>query len=217
MTMSAESPKRSLAQWLFNPFLYVAGAAALAVGLAAVLLSGLLGSATTVHFDGAIDIHVGASGPVWAFISEGVIAWACMSATLILLGAIFHRRRFRLIDVAGTQALARWPGLLVPLVLLVGPLREGFSRTGAALLKQSTRDTPALGASTADILLFGLGALVMLVAVVWMVILMYRGYAVSCNAKGTRAILLFIAAVVVAEVLSKVVLWAAVIPHLRGN
>jgi hypothetical protein len=217
MTMNAEAQKKSLTQWLFNPFRYVAGVAALVTGLAAVLLSGLLGSVTTVHFDGVLDIHVGARGPVWAFLSEGVIAWACLSATLVVAGAVFHRCRFRPIDVMGTQALARWPGLLAPLILLVRPVREGFNRGAAALLEKATGAAPAAGASATDCLLFGLVALLMLVVVVWMVALMYRGYAVSCNARGARAIVTFIAGVVAAEVLSKVVLWAAVVPHLGGN
>ena len=46
----------------------------------------------------------------------------------------------------------------------------------------------------------------MLAVVVWVVVLMYRGYAVSCDLRGSRAILSFIAAVVAAEIVSKVVI-----------
>ncbi len=214
--MDTEAPKKSPAQWLFNPFRYVAGFAALSMGLAAVLVSGFLGSVTTVHFDGVIDIHVGAGGPAWVFVVEGLTAWACLSATLILLGLIFHRRGFRLVDVAGTQALARWPGLLVILVLAVRPIRAGFNRCAEALMAKAGGTSPAAGASTIDVMLFGLVALVILVVIVWMVALMYRAYAVSCNAKGAKAVVIFIAALVVAEVLSKVVLWAVVVPHLSA-
>jgi hypothetical protein len=42
---------------------------------------------------------------------------------------------------------------------------------------------------------------------VWMVALMYRAYSVSCNTKGGKAIGSFIAALIIAEILSIVSIW----------
>ena len=45
---------------------------------------------------------------------------------------------------------------------------------------------------------------VILVALIWMIYLMYRAFSVSCNLKGGKAVVLFIAALIAAEVISKI-------------
>ena len=51
--------------------------------------------------------------------------------------------------------------------------------------------------------------IVTLSMIIWMVVLMYRAYCVSCNIKGPKAIGTFIAALIVGEVLSKVFIYIA--------
>jgi len=45
--------------------------------------------------------------------------------------------------------------------------------------------------------------IVNLLMLVWMVALMYRAYATSCNLKGARAIVSFIAVIIIAEFLAR--------------
>ena len=47
------------------------------------------------------------------------------------------------------------------------------------------------------------GALVILAGIIWMVALMWKAFSISCNIKGGRAIALFIVAVLIGEVVSK--------------
>jgi uncharacterized membrane protein len=54
--------------------------------------------------------------------------------------------------------------------------------------------------------LFGLLSLVLLVTLVWMIVLMYKAYSVSCNVKDAKGILSFIGGLVIAEVVSKYVI-----------
>ena len=44
--------------------------------------------------------------------------------------------------------------------------------------------------------------------IIWMVALMYKAYAVSCNVKGAKAIGTFIASLILAKVVSKIVVIA---------
>ncbi len=98
-----------LSQWVFNPFRFIAGFKALLLGLAIILISAFIGSLSNTHFDGVIDVHTGAAAPMWFFLAEGVINWVCMVIPLFFFGLIVSRSAFRMIDVLGTQALARWP------------------------------------------------------------------------------------------------------------
>jgi len=63
-----------------------------------------------------------------------------------------------------------------------------------------------------DMILFLLVAsVVALTVVAWMLVLMYRAFAVSCNVGKAKAIIVFIVAVLLGEVLSKIILVAMLI------
>ena len=115
--MTDTTNSNRLSQWLFNPFRFIAGFQALLIGLAIILLSGFIGSFGNTHFDGVLDVHKGLSAPVWFFLIEGLIDWICLVVPLFLFGLIVSRSSFRIVDVIGTQALARWPYLIVSLVM----------------------------------------------------------------------------------------------------
>ena len=65
----------TIAQWLFNPFVRIAGGQALAVGLAVIFASALAASAGGVHFDGLLDFHLGSSVPLQVAVMEGLVNW----------------------------------------------------------------------------------------------------------------------------------------------
>lgn len=192
--------KRTLAQWLFNPFKFIAGYQALLVGLAAILLTSLLGSLSNTHFDGVLDIHTGLQAPLWFFLSEGLINWMSLAVPLFFFGLILSRSALRTVDVFGTQALARFPYLIsavafIPLAYASGgeDLTAKFMESGFSAIA-----TPAL------LLTLGLAIIVAIPMIIWMVVLMYRAYTVSCNIRGPKAIVTFIISLIGAEVLSKV-------------
>jgi hypothetical protein len=198
---------RNIRTWLFNPFHYIAGAKALAIGVAVILTAGFIGSLSNSHFDGVLDFHTGVAAPLWVFVSEGLINWVVMGGLLLLGGKIISRSRLRALDVFGTQAMARFPTLITALAALL----PGYQRFGAHLVAQYTRTLQDVQTNPADLIMFAITAFVALLMIVWMVALMYRAYSVSCNVKGGRAIGVFIAALILGEIISKV----AVIGALR--
>ena len=196
--------KRTLGQWLFNPFQFIAGGSALLVGLAIILIATYIGSLSNTHFDGVLDVHTGKAAPLWLFFAEVLSDWLWISIMLLIAGHIISRSHssVRAIDVFGTQALARAPYLLSALVTLP----KGYGRFVEFIVSKSTHQTPAVAIGGADVLLFLLGIVVSLVVLIWVILLMYRAYAISCNVKGSKAIISFIAALIVAEILSKLAL-----------
>lgn len=189
-----------LKQWLFNPFQFVAGSRALVLGLAIILISGFFGWLGDTHFDGVLDIHTGMEAPAWVFFAEGLINWLCVAVPLYFFGLIVSRSSIRVVDVFGTQALARLPYLIAALMWLP----DAPQRFGEYMLSQVSQGSAAATTiSYMDTLMFVVCAIVTILMVIWMVALMYRAYAVSCNIKGTKAVITFIVSLVGGEVLSK--------------
>ena len=194
---------RSISQWLFNPFRFMAGYKALLLGLGFILVSAFIGSLGNTHFDGVLDVHTGMEAPLWYFFAEGIIDWLAIAIPLFFFGLIVSSSSLRMIDVFGTQALARWPYLITSFVMLP----EANRRVGAYLMAKFTTGN-SLALSFTDMAIFGFAMFMVIVMVVWMVALMYRAYAVSCNIKGAKAIVTFIISLLMAEIVSKVLILA---------
>ncbi|MDD5063524.1 MAG: hypothetical protein PHQ35_02035 [Phycisphaerae bacterium] len=196
MTDTANSSR--LSQRLFNPFRFMAGFQALLLGLAIILLSSFIGSISNTHFDGVLDVHTGAAAPMWFFLVEGMIDWICMVIPLFFFGLIVSRSSFRVIDVLGTQALARWPYLIAAVAMIPDANRRVLEH----IVSKVAQTAPA-AISSIDVFVFGFAMIVLILMMIWMVVLMYRAYTVSCNIKGAAAIVTFVVSLIGAEVLSK--------------
>ena len=177
--------------WLFNPFHFLAGGQALAGGLACIALTAWLGGIFDFRFTGVVSFQRTAPAPLWHAIAQGLMAWAIPSALLYIGGRLISRSRVRPIDVFGTQALARAPGLLIALIAMSPPFRD----LTTSLIAQGISHL-----SIAQLALLSSVGIVLILLLVWMVLLMYRAFAVSCNVAGGRAIAVFIAAIALGEV-----------------
>lgn len=193
---------RSITQWLFNPFRFVAGYAALIAGLGIILLSAIIGWLGRTHFDGVLDVHTGPEAPLWLFMAEGLVDWICMAVPLYLFALVFSRSAVRIADVFGTQALARWPYLITALALLPDANRRVLEQLMS--MAGPTSQPPAINGF--DLVIFVAAMAVTVLMVVWMVALMYKAYTLSCNLKAAKAIVSFIISLVGAEILSKAII-----------
>ena len=136
--------------------------------------------------------------------AEGLLDWFSLAVVLHIVGRIISRTAFRAVDLLGTQALARWPTVIVSLVCLL----PGFHRFSDQLLKSAQKMAfeptklalPPLGMDGA---VFGLVTLIMLVCTLWMVMLMWKSFSHCCNVRGGKAVAGFVVGLLIAEVLSK--------------
>lgn len=171
---------------LFNPFVRIAGFQALWIGLAMLMLTTAVAIYGRCHFDGALDVHIGAQTPSWFYFVESLIAWLIICLSLYAAGRFSSKSRIRFIDIAGTTVLARWPMIFVALsALAVKDMPHRINDLGPALIVFS---------------------LLSIICSVWMIALLYNAYSVSCNVKGTKGTISFILAIIVAEVLSKIII-----------
>ncbi len=179
-------------EFVFNPFTRIAGWQAFAAGLAFAAMTGIVATLSGVAFDGVLDAHVG-TGITYAlsFIFIGI---DIASITLVMwIAALVTSRDFRFIDILGTMTLARAPMLLVAIA--------GFT---------SAAPDPAEVIANPTVLITG-GMLVFLlfciVATIWYIVLIYNAMKVSCNIGGTKLAVTVVVALILAEVLSKVVIY----------
>lgn len=173
---------------LVNPFVRVAGTRSLLMGWAAILLTALIASRSHCHLDGVLDAHLSSgTSSAWRYLLDPAISWGIAVIVFYIAGLIVAPSGLRFIDIAGTLALARWPMIFVVLLFFIPINVSGDS----------------LPAQMPSILL-GLASLVF---IIWVVVLMYHAFSVSSGAKGSRKNIAFTVALIVSEIISKVLLY----------
>lgn len=188
-------------QLLSNPFVTFAGPNALIAGLVALLITSVTGWLWQTRFDGVLDIHFGKQFSYHIYLFDLIISYTSLTLVLYVAGLIFSRSVIRLIDVAGTVALARAP-------LMIAPLANTFSNSEAiseymtSMLTGEEIPQPELWQSV----LFGFSTLIIIALTVYVVILTYRAFSISVNLKGNKAVLIFIICILISEVLSKILI-----------
>ena len=171
-------------KWVYNPFERIAGWSALMIGVVVMALTAVIGKINGVNFDSILEIcpYAPFSFTV-AFVLQAV-NFLSLFLIMWIAGVCFSKTKVRAIDVAGTMALAHTPMLLFAVICFLPVAPSGFFD-----------DIPRL-------VIFGI---ISILFAIWMIALMYNAYSVSCNLKGSKAVLSFIGALLVAEILSKLV------------
>ncbi len=182
--------------WLFNPFKFIAGNKALLLGIGAMLVTAVACFLEKQHLDGVVDVHGPMGSPVYMFLLEPLIDWACLVIPLYIFGSILSTSAIRFIDVAGTSALARYPLFFVVLASLLTP----------TMTHDPSKLVQVIMTNSGLLLQLILLALVTLPFTVWTVALMYNAYSLSANVKGAKAIMSFIASILIAEIISKIII-----------
>lgn len=195
MTTLFRNPKS-----IYNPFVYIAGKEALITGLAIIAITGLVGWLSHNWLDGMLDMHYGPQGALWMHIALGLTNWLSAVAVFTPMAMALSPSRVRIIDIAGTMALARFPMLLAVATGFLNAPRKLAQWTLHTYLEQG--DPVAL--SWMDILLAGMALIAIVCMVVWVVVLMYNAYKISANISGTKAGVSFTIAMIIAYVISKV-------------
>lgn len=185
---------------LFHPFDYIAGKSALLVGIAVAAISVALGALAGVRFDGVLDAHITkAPYPApWELLLEQIIIWVSLSIMWFGAGALL-KLQSRTIDVLGTISMARIPMLLAGFVTLLLPEIPEMATMSTQSMQTYFMENAFAWIS------FGLLGLAL---IVYYVQLLWQSFKTCFNAKGhSNAILLFIAALILAEIISKSVLF----------
>ena len=167
---------------LINPFKRIAGWKALIIGIFCLSLTALIGKINHLFFSGIFNVSPFPHTFYEAFYAQG-INWVVLTLVMWIAGKIFSKSKIRIIDVAGTMALSRAPLLLLVLA--------GF--------------LPFFPGDLSDYYKLLIFNLICILLFIWMVALMYKAYSVSCNMKGTRGVLTFVGALIIAQAISLII------------
>jgi hypothetical protein len=182
---------------LFNPFEKYNAEKLLVIGILGMLVGSYLGAFFNARFDGVLDMHFVKSTSLQQVLTDNIINTVCLSL-LLYIAAILITPKTRIIDILGVVVISRITLYIVPLI----NIGYTFQDSTRALLENmdSLQNGSLQGINIGIILLF---SLVLLTVVVWYVSLLYKGFKLSANAKGRKGIILFILAIILAELISK--------------
>jgi hypothetical protein len=185
-------------QKLFNPFVYIAGLKSLLNGLLIILATSIVGYLSHTHFPDIISVKIGFTSPVWYFVVQSLLNWLSISILLYLAAIILSKSSVRLLDIFGTQALARYPYFFAAFFAFSDSMLEFGSFLAWTFLHSGT---PVEISTFSIVVAIGLIILTLLLTI-WMVALMFNAYKISANLKGPKLVTSFIVAMIGAMILS---------------
>ncbi len=183
---------------LLDPFTYYSGGTTLCAGAAIMAAMVVTAGCTGQTFRGVISLGVGEQ-PMGLLALHLTAGWAIFSA-LLYGGALWlSASRVRIIDIAGNQALAKLPYLLLLLGTLLYPMQAM-----EADLQVLSGWTPDLAAATPQemppvplrLTLYGMGSVICLTLYLFW---SWRGFSIAANLRGWRAAALYVAALLLAD------------------
>lgn len=193
---------RTVVGWLFWPFKYIAGTKALAIGIVAMILISIFGYLGNVFFNGVIGPNIAATGVSSPYIVHAIMQISALfSLTLVfyITARIVSKSAVRLIDIAGTMALSQAPFILVALAGLIPATHLDIASMNTVGLEgfiQIIED---------NIVMITLISILSILIIVWTVALKYNAYTISANIRGAKAIVSFIVAIIISEILARII------------
>lgn len=193
--------KKGISSMLFNPFEIYSERVLLVVGVLSGLLGVVFSAMFDVRFDGVLDLHlvsgVGISAALLDFLFNMLSVFVIFYPISKLINV-----KTRAIDVVNFYLIAKVPLLVLPLFNInniVGDITDKMvENIGVAALEML---------SVSDIVIFSLFSILSIVFIVWFISLMYRGFKVATNARGGSGVGYFIFALILAEIISKILLY----------
>jgi hypothetical protein len=185
---------------LFNPFEKYSERVLLSVGLAFTIIGGYLGFVFNTRFDGVIDLHFVEKVPLYQPFLEIGITILYTTIFLFIVGKIINPKA-RIIDIFLASMIARIPYYFIT---FFNANNKAYTISQGILILVKSSKTNML--SSTDVFYLLLMSFAIIGSLIWFFVLLYNGFKTAVNAKETKHTALFIAAVVVAEIISKIVI-----------
>jgi hypothetical protein len=180
---------------LTDPYVFIKGFEALALGLILLLGTGCFGYLSGVVFNGVLDIHFQKAVPFKLHMAEQLLDWSITVLVFYSLGHILSNSQIKILDIGGAMAIARFPMFIASFfALFVHPHLPLINQIGPILFY----------------------AAISLATLLWTIKLMYNAFTIYCNVEGMRAVGGFIVALILSEILSLVVFFQ-IYQHLLAD
>ncbi len=187
-----------ISKWLLNPFRYISGWAALALGFTGLVAMALISSYTKVHLDGVVDVHFGHQGGFWVFFRENLIVWASLVLVYGVTGLIMRGATFRFLDLSAYTAMMQLPFIIAVLL----PVFTDPSVVVDYIMHTYLGRGDPVVVTTGDIAGFILMMLIIIVMVFWSLLWGFFAFKTLFNTGGLKAAALYVMVIILAETLS---------------
>jgi hypothetical protein len=181
---------------LFNPFEKYDGRPMLTIGLVATVIGSLLGFAFNARYDGVIHISYVENVTFAEPFTDNVFNITCMFIAFYLFG-YFINKKTRPIDILATVMIARLPFYITTLDNI-----NGFIYKQSTLMMEAGMDMASIDQT--NLIIVTALALLSLPFVVWYIALLYNGFKTAVHLKTATHKVMFVLAIIVAEVLSRI-------------
>lgn len=182
---------------LFNPFRHIAGCRSLLWGILILLATAVVGFFSHTHFPDLISVKVGVHFPLSYFILQSLINWLVFSVILYVLALIFSPSSVRIIDIFGTQSMARFPYLIAAFF----NFSSSMDKFGQYIQWSTMHVGNEVSMSTFEMIVAVTLLILTLLLTIWMIVLMVNAYRVSANLKGTKLTVVFLIAFIVSMII----------------
>jgi hypothetical protein len=182
---------------LFKPFEKYSEKTLLLVGILFTLLGSFFAYVFNTRFDGVIDVHIVTNSLPYQALLDNLVNIFCL-VLFLYISSKYINKKTRLIDIINTALVARAPFYLMPFFNINGVIQKAsddvIQFANPELISQISSSNLCI------LIVFGIIAILFLV---WYISLLFNGIKVASNAKGKTPIILFIISLLLAEILSK--------------
>lgn len=184
----------------FNPFHNYSEKILISFGLIMALIGCGLATNLNARFDGVLDLHFVEKTNFLNVIIDVTIDIFILSLFIFLVGKYINRKT-RFIDVLSTTLIAKIPFYF----LIFFNINNKMFLISKSILSAVTKNEFS-NIQSNDLLLLVVSGIATFVCLVWSIILLFNGFKTATNSKGSKNMLLFIIAIIAAEVLSKILI-----------
>jgi hypothetical protein len=182
---------------LFKPFEKYSEKTLLLTGFIFTIAGSFIAYTMNIRFDGVFDVHIVPNAIFYQTLIDNLINLFCLF-TFLYFSAKYINKKTRMIDILTTSMVARIPLYLIPLF----NINKLVSKAGEEVIKFSKPELISQISFFSWLIIIPFSVITILF-LVWYISLLYNGFKVASNAKGKTPIFLFTASLLVAEILSK--------------
>lgn len=185
---------------LLNPFEKYSEKTLLIFGIVATLLGSFLGYLMNARFDGIVDMHLVREVQFQTILIDNIINTLVLFILFFVFGKIVNSKT-RAIDILNVSLICRIPMYLVALGNIGGYLERATQNMIDGIDLDNLQNIPQF--ELLDLTVILIFAILSIGFLVWMIVLLWKGFKTATNTKGIRDIIIFIVLFILAEVLSK--------------
>ena len=185
---------------IFNPFEKISEKKLLLIGITSMIVGATLGYLFNACYDGIFDLHFEKNTSYFNALLDILIS---VSTTCLLLLAVgkYTNPKTRFIDIFNTCTIAKIPFYVLTLFNINNWIYYSSAKLVESL-QHNLMKMPSLS-EFVPVLLF---SMLTILGLVLSALLLFNGYKVATNAKGTKSIGLFVVALFLAEIFSKIII-----------